>query len=412
MLRYGGFYGPGTSLGPDGGEHGRDDPQAQVPDRRRRRRGVVVHPHRGRGRRPRWRRSSTARAASTTSSTTSPRRWRSGCRTLATRRRRQPPRHVPRWLGRMLAGEAAAVMMTEVRGASNAKAKRELGWQPRHPSWRQGFAEAAGVTDSHEELLEELRPTAFAIAYRMLGSVAEAEDVVQEALLRLHRALEAGRADRVAAGVPGDRRHAARASTSCARPACAGRPTWASGSRSRSSTDSGGRSGAPGRDGRLALARLPRAAGEPLARAAGGVPPARRVRLRLRPRSPRSSARARTNARQLAARARRHVDERQAALRGLARAARRARASASSRPPRRATSAALEALLAHDVVLHGDGGGKVPALARALHGPPRAWRGRCAPGCGRAPRIAERRSRQRRGERPARRVAASTGGAA
>jgi nucleoside-diphosphate-sugar epimerase len=43
---------------------------------------------------------------------------------------------------RLLAGEAAAVLMTEARGASNAKAKRELGWQPRHPSWRQGFEEA------------------------------------------------------------------------------------------------------------------------------------------------------------------------------------------------------------------------------------------------------------------------------
>lgn len=39
----------------------------------------------------------------------------------------------------MLAGEAAAVMMTEVRGASNAKAKRELGWRPRFASWREGF---------------------------------------------------------------------------------------------------------------------------------------------------------------------------------------------------------------------------------------------------------------------------------
>ena len=55
----------------------------------------------------------------------------------------KPPRHVPRLVGRLLAGEAATVMMTEVRGASNAKAKRELGWQPRHPSWREGFAEVA-----------------------------------------------------------------------------------------------------------------------------------------------------------------------------------------------------------------------------------------------------------------------------
>jgi nucleoside-diphosphate-sugar epimerase len=55
----------------------------------------------------------------------------------------KPPRHVPRWLGRLLAGEAAAVMMTEVRGASNAKAKRELDWQPAHPSWRDGFTGTA-----------------------------------------------------------------------------------------------------------------------------------------------------------------------------------------------------------------------------------------------------------------------------
>ncbi len=50
------------------------------------------------------------------------------------------PRRVPRFVGRMFAGEAGAVMMTEIRGASNAKAKRELGWQPGHASWRQGFA--------------------------------------------------------------------------------------------------------------------------------------------------------------------------------------------------------------------------------------------------------------------------------
>ncbi len=53
----------------------------------------------------------------------------------------KPPRRVPRVVGRVLAGEAATVMMTEVRGASNEKAKRELGWQPRYPSWRQGFAQ-------------------------------------------------------------------------------------------------------------------------------------------------------------------------------------------------------------------------------------------------------------------------------
>lgn len=50
------------------------------------------------------------------------------------------PRRLPRRLGRLLAGEAAVVMMTEIRGASNTKAKRELGWQPGYPSWREGFA--------------------------------------------------------------------------------------------------------------------------------------------------------------------------------------------------------------------------------------------------------------------------------
>jgi nucleoside-diphosphate-sugar epimerase len=54
------------------------------------------------------------------------------------------PRRVPRWLGRLAAGEMATVMMTEVRGASNEKARRELGWKPRYASWRQGFAQGLG----------------------------------------------------------------------------------------------------------------------------------------------------------------------------------------------------------------------------------------------------------------------------
>jgi nucleoside-diphosphate-sugar epimerase len=56
----------------------------------------------------------------------------------------KPPRRIPRWLGRLLAGETATLMMTDVRGASNEKAKRELGWQPRYASWRQGFAQGLG----------------------------------------------------------------------------------------------------------------------------------------------------------------------------------------------------------------------------------------------------------------------------
>jgi 2-alkyl-3-oxoalkanoate reductase len=53
----------------------------------------------------------------------------------------KPPRHVPRWIARPMVGDGLA-MMTESRGASNAKAKRELGWTLRYPSWRQGFTAA------------------------------------------------------------------------------------------------------------------------------------------------------------------------------------------------------------------------------------------------------------------------------
>lgn len=56
----------------------------------------------------------------------------------------KPPRHVSRWLARLVAGENAVMMGTESRGASNAKAKRELGWTLRYPSWRQGFTAAYG----------------------------------------------------------------------------------------------------------------------------------------------------------------------------------------------------------------------------------------------------------------------------
>jgi nucleoside-diphosphate-sugar epimerase len=51
----------------------------------------------------------------------------------------KPPLRIPAWLGRLAAGEVAVSMMTQVRGSSNARARRELGWEPRWPSWRQGF---------------------------------------------------------------------------------------------------------------------------------------------------------------------------------------------------------------------------------------------------------------------------------
>jgi 2-alkyl-3-oxoalkanoate reductase len=61
---------------------------------------------------------------------------------LATALGAKPPRHFPVWLARMFAGEANAVMSIESRAASNARAKRELGWTLHYPSWRQGFVEA------------------------------------------------------------------------------------------------------------------------------------------------------------------------------------------------------------------------------------------------------------------------------
>jgi 2-alkyl-3-oxoalkanoate reductase len=60
------------------------------------------------------------------------------------------PRRVPRWLARLFAGEAVVMMGTESRGASNAKAKRELGWTLRYPSWREGFVAAYGSTPRPE----------------------------------------------------------------------------------------------------------------------------------------------------------------------------------------------------------------------------------------------------------------------
>ncbi|MDQ6898299.1 MAG: NAD(P)-dependent oxidoreductase [Candidatus Dormibacteraeota bacterium] len=61
----------------------------------------------------------------------------------------KPPRHFPRWLARLVAGEGGVVMMTESRGASNEKAKREFGWTLRYPSWRRGFVAAYAPTAPH-----------------------------------------------------------------------------------------------------------------------------------------------------------------------------------------------------------------------------------------------------------------------
>jgi nucleoside-diphosphate-sugar epimerase len=63
----------------------------------------------------------------------------------------KPPRRFPVWLARLFAGDVAVMLGTEVRGASNAKAKRELGWTPRYPSWRQGFFSAYAAARAPRE---------------------------------------------------------------------------------------------------------------------------------------------------------------------------------------------------------------------------------------------------------------------
>jgi nucleoside-diphosphate-sugar epimerase len=143
VLRYGGFYGPGTSLAPDGGE--------MIEAVRKRKFPVVGN---GAGV---WSFIHIEDAADATLAAIE--HGRRGVYNIvdddpapvtdwlpqvARAVGGKPPRHVPRWLGRLAAGEGGAVMMTEVRGASNAKARQELGWTPRHPSWRTAFAAAGG----------------------------------------------------------------------------------------------------------------------------------------------------------------------------------------------------------------------------------------------------------------------------
>jgi nucleoside-diphosphate-sugar epimerase len=140
VLRYGGFYGPGTSVAP-GGE--------QVEMVRKRRFPIVGD---GGGI---WSFVHIADAADATLAAIErgapgiynivdddPAPMREWLPVFAQAVGAKPPRRVPRWLGKLAAGDAITTMATESRGASNAKAKRDLGWTPAHPSWRQGFAEA------------------------------------------------------------------------------------------------------------------------------------------------------------------------------------------------------------------------------------------------------------------------------
>ena len=222
-----------------------------------------------------------------------------------------------------------------------------------------------------EDLYEELRPRAFAVAYRMLGSAAEAEDVVQEALLRLHRAL--GRGERIESPAAWTAAVVTRLSIDELRSARARRETyvgeWLPEPLVGDEVDDPGVQAELSDSLSLAFLVM-----------LESLSPEQRAAFLLRevfdyPYDEiagivRTSE---ANARQLAARARRHVEERRPRFE----ASREARAELAERflaAARDGDLAGLEELLAEDVVVHGDGGGKAPALARAIHGRARVAR--------------------------------------
>lgn len=144
VLRYGGFYGPGTSIAVS--------PPGSVVEMIRKRKFPVVGDGAGV-----WSFVHIEDAAAATADAVErgapgiynvvddePAPVREWLPVAAEALGAKRPRRLPRWLGRLAAGELGAVMMTEIRGASNAKAKRELGWEPRYASWRRGFAEGLG----------------------------------------------------------------------------------------------------------------------------------------------------------------------------------------------------------------------------------------------------------------------------
>ncbi|HTP18424.1 MAG TPA: NAD(P)-dependent oxidoreductase [Solirubrobacteraceae bacterium] len=138
VLRYGGFYGPGTGLSPGGPEfemvHKRKFPV--VGDGA----GVWSFVHIGDAAEATVAAVENGKRGIYNVVDDEPAAVSDWLPALAQAIGAPKPWRVPRLVGRVLAGETAIVMMTEIRGASNAKAKRELGWEPRHPSWREGFA--------------------------------------------------------------------------------------------------------------------------------------------------------------------------------------------------------------------------------------------------------------------------------
>jgi RNA polymerase sigma-70 factor (TIGR02957 family) len=221
-----------------------------------------------------------------------------------------------------------------------------------------------GMTD-RERLLDELRPVAFAIAYRMLGSVSEAEDVVQEALLRVHRALDAG--ERIAS----PRAFVATVSTRLAinelRSARARREhyvgEWLPEPIITDSTDDPARHAEMADSLSLAMLVL-----------LESLSPEQRAVLLLHdvfdygyPDIAAILDKSDDNVRQLATRARRHVEQRRPRFQ-TTREQRDELARRFFQAAEQGDLGGLEALLASDVELTGDGGGKVPALERSLRG--------------------------------------------
>ena len=227
------------------------------------------------------------------------------------------------------------------------------------------------MSDPHEQLLDDLRPAAFAIAYRMLGSVAEAEDVVQEALLRVLRALEEGER------IESPRAYVATVATRLAidqlRSARVRRETyvgeWLPEPLLADPADDPARQAEMADSLSLAFLVL-----------LESLSPEQRAVLLLRDVFDYGYdeiavivGKSEDNTRQLAARARRHVEEGRPRFEP-SREQRDELARRFFAAAQEGDLGGLEALLAHDVVLHGDGGGKAPALARAVQGRPRVAR--------------------------------------
>ncbi|MDF2743792.1 MAG: NAD-dependent epimerase/dehydratase, partial [Actinomycetia bacterium] len=142
VLRYGGFYGPGTSAGAGG----------YMLDDLRRRRFPIVGAGTGVWSFIHIDDAATATAAAAERGAPGlyqivdddPAPVSDWLPALAAAAGARPPRRVPVWLARLLVGEHGVVLMNEVRGAANAKARRELGWTPYYRSWRQGFRSGLG----------------------------------------------------------------------------------------------------------------------------------------------------------------------------------------------------------------------------------------------------------------------------